>query len=240
MAKQVLTNVALWFGQYNIQSQSNAASVELSADEVDVTSYADDTHVNQGGLKTAVMSVSGFWDAATVTGAPDSKQFSDIGSAVPMTIAMAPTAGEVSYFLNALHAQYNSSARIGEALGFQARAGARDKLIRGTLMESRVVTASGSGAARQLGQVTAAQRVYAILHVTSASGTTPSFTARLESDNGSGFPSATTRITFTAATAITSEFLSATGAITDDWWRIAWTVSGGSPSFTWAAAVGVL
>jgi hypothetical protein len=69
---------------------------------------------------------------------------------------------------------------------------------------------------------------------------TPTITARIESDNASGFPSATTQLTFTGATAIGGQFLSTSGsAITDDWWRVAWTITGTSPSFLFAMAFGI-
>ena len=68
---------------------------------------------------------------------------------------------------------------------------------------------------------------------------TPTITARIESDDNSGFTSATTRATFTAATAISGETIRALGAFTDTWWRAAWTISGSSPSFLAMISMGI-
>ena len=54
---------------------------------------------------------------------------------------------------------------------------------------------------------------------------------KCESDDAEGFPSTAVQITFTGATNITSEWKDVAGAITDDWWRAAWTFTGTSAKF---------
>lgn len=69
---------------------------------------------------------------------------------------------------------------------------------------------------------------------------TPTLTVAIESDDASGFASATTRLTFDAATAAGGQILRTDGtAITDTWYRANWTISGTSPSFLFALALGV-
>ena len=87
----------------------------------------------------------------------------------------------------------------------------------------------------QLGAVASGQIVAASLHVIAASGT--SLDVTVESDSTSGMSSPTTQLTFAQATAIGGQFLSAVGPITDDWWRVSWTVVGGS--FTFVVAIGI-
>jgi hypothetical protein len=62
----------------------------------------------------------------------------------------------------------------------------------------------------------------------------------LESDDNGSFTGATTRHTFAQNTAISSEWASVAGAVTDDYWRISWTVGGGSPDFTVVCAAGII
>jgi hypothetical protein len=103
-------------------------------------------------------------------------------------------------------------------------------------------TADGTGPALTLGAVPAGKRLYAALHVLSASGTTPSLTARIESaaTGDAGFTSPTTRLTFAAAAAPGGQILRTTGdAITDTRWRLAWTITGTTPSFLLAASAGI-
>jgi hypothetical protein len=102
-------------------------------------------------------------------------------------------------------------------------------------------TTSGTGTGLQLGAVAAGKRLYAAVHVLSVAGTgTPSITLRVESDDNSGFTSASTALTFAAATAPGGQIIRSDGtAITDSYYRIGWTVTGGSPSFLFAAALGI-
>jgi hypothetical protein len=82
--------------------------------------------------------------------------------------------------------------------------------------------------------------MYAALHVLSVAGTTPSITARVESSVDNTFSAPTTRLTFTAANAVGGQILRTAGtAITDTWWRVAWTISGTSPSFLFSSALGI-
>lgn len=100
-------------------------------------------------------------------------------------------------------------------------------------------TATANGSVITMTGPTATQKVYAGLHITSVSGTTPSLTAKVQSATLAGFGSPTDRITsFTAANAAGWQFASATGAITDGFWRFVFTISGTTPSFTCMAVIG--
>ena len=82
---------------------------------------------------------------------------------------------------------------------------------------------------------TAGQYLYGILHCTAVSGTnTPTITVKIQSDSTDAFSSASDRITFTAKTAIGSQWATKVSAdtITDNYWRASWTVSGTNPSLT--------
>jgi hypothetical protein len=82
--------------------------------------------------------------------------------------------------------------------------------------------------------------MYGALHVLSVAGTTPSITARVESSVDNTFASPTTRLTFTAANTVSGEILRTDGtAITDTWWRVAWTITGTTPSFLFASTLGI-
>jgi len=52
---------------------------------------------------------------------------------------------------------------------------------------------------------------------------------------------ATERVTFSQLADIGSEWATpVSGAITDDWWRIDWTIAGADPSFTILAALAII
>lgn len=100
-------------------------------------------------------------------------------------------------------------------------------------------TTDGNGTAVALTGPTATQKLYAALHVTAYSGLT-NVVFKIQSDDNSGFTSATDRITFSTVTGVTDEFSSVAGDLsTETHWRITWDVTGtGSVSF--AAAFGVV
>lgn len=100
------------------------------------------------------------------------------------------------------------------------------------VLESRVVTASGSGSTYLMEFVGASRGIF-FLDVSAASGTTPSLTVSVQvQDTVSGkwqnilaFPAQTAATGGTPISAITSELYGMAH-------RVAWTVSGTTPSFT--------
>ncbi len=236
MAKNVLTNALIALGGYNLRSQANQVGINYEADALDASTFAFDTHVHEGGLKVAAMSAAGLWEAEY----PDRELFEKIGNGVLMTVAPGITAGDIAYFHNALAIQYNPNAQIGQMFGFTLATAAQDRLLRGTLMEYRTgVAANANGTGRQLGAVAAGQSIHCGLHVTAAPGTTPSLTVIVESDDNAGFTTPTTRITMNAATGVTSQLASLAGAITDDYWRLRWTVSGSGLGFNFIGSLAI-
>jgi hypothetical protein len=151
--------------------------------------------------------------------------------------------GAVAYIANALILGTKiQPGPVGELHTYDLRAVGRDAgIARGLVLHPRATarTVSGTGVARQLGAVSATQRLWAALHVPAASGTTPSLTVRVQSDDNAGFTSPTDRITFTAAAGRTAQMSSVAGAITDQWWRVTWTVTGTTPSFRFSVAAGI-
>lgn len=238
MAVEVLTDAKVWLAEFDISGKLNAVSLQYGAEMVDDTVFGDDTRSRAGGLKTVALGVEGYFDGADV----DPALFGEIGVADnPVTVAHVSTIGNIAYLFKSIAGDYSPGGQVGDMFAFSAGAEATGGLIRGTLMvNAAAVAATANGTGRQLGAVGATQSLYAALHVTAASGTTPTLDAVVESDDNSGFTTATTRITFTQATAVTSQWATpVAGAITDDWWRIQYTIGGTTPSFDFAVAIGI-
>lgn len=98
------------------------------------------------------------------------------------------------------------------------------------------ITSSGNSTGIQLGAISSDQTLWALLVVLAASGT---LDVTVESDDNSGFTSATTRLTFAQKTAIGAQLLSLAGPQTDDYWRIAFT-AGSTPNFTALVVAGII
>lgn len=240
MATQVLTNAKVYVAQFNLSGDLKATRIDYGAEPQDETVFGDDTRSMRGGLKTVQLSHEGLWSGGT--GNVDDVLWSRIGTAdVPVTVSPdGGDAGEVAYLLNAIHAKYEPQASLGELFRFSVTANATGSLVRGTVMRNATETSSANGTGFQVGAVSATQRIYGALHVITASAS-DTLDVIVESDSGDNWiGSETTRLTFTQATAATSEWKSAAGAITDTWWRAKWTIAGASTSFTFVISIGIL
>jgi len=233
MASQVLTNAKLYVDEHDLSGQMNALAVEYGVDALDETTFGNDTRKHTGGLKTTTMSHEGYWAAGT-----DDTVFSRIGGTTVVTISSdGADAGEVAYLAQTLGTSYSPSAAVGELLGFSVEMEAAGPLVRGLMLANQTASGTASAAQQNLGAVAAGENVYGALHVTSlATGAT--LTMKIQSDSTTGFSAPTDRITFSAATGVTAEWGSAAGAITDQYWRATWTLTGGSASFIVSAGIG--
>lgn len=234
MAERVFTEGLLFLGALNLTAQIRETALVVSAEVQDVTSLADASRNRLGGLKDVSLSAAGYFSAAE----PDSSLYSGVGvSGSLITAAPTDTLGDPSFFFRAVVGEYSPiQGAVGEVAGFTLNAAAYlGDLIRGTLMENGEVTGTGNGTGRQLGAVAADESVYAGVHITSISG---NWDIILESDDNSGFTTATTRASWTGQTAVGELFASVAGAITDTYWRFRF-VENSAGSLTLAASVGI-
>lgn len=246
MAIFSLTDAAIYFGGADLTGDSNRLELGAGVEEKDATTFGTNGWRSRAaGLKTADFSGGGFLQLGT--GSVEETLFTNLASTsvAAMSVAATSTDGDVAYTFQPLLTSLRHVAQIGELAQWEGNIAGRDRygLVRGRILhpDSTARTATGSGTARQLGAVGVDQHLYASLHVLSVSGTdTPTLTVKVQSDDNSGMTSATDRITFSAASATGSQWATrVAGAITDDWWRVTWTISGTNPSFLFVAVVGI-
>ncbi len=248
MGHYVQTNVKALVAQWDVSGDLNACALEYGAELQDGTTFGKTTRARLNGLKTVSLSLAGLGNIAGLESGQaeelDQILFESTGvTDKPVLVAPenAGADGERAFALLAAQARYQFGGAIGAAFGFQVTAeAAGSPLVRGTVMHNAARTASGNGTARQLGAVGAAQRVYGALHVLAASGTTPTLDVVIQSDDNAGMASPTSRITFGQKTGLASQWASAAGAITDDYWRINYTIGGAGPSFTFVGFIGII
>lgn len=244
MPKTVLTNVRCFAVGVDLTSHSNKIEISTEVEVKDATNYASEGWGEVlGGLASSEWSGAGQWEAGDPSKVDDAS-WSQLGGIGPWSASAnnSAAAGSLAYLTNALRADYKIGEAVGEVAPWTSTAKSSWPVARGQFAHPPGTprTATGTGTALQLGAVAAGRRLYATLHVLSVAGTTPSITARVESDDNSGFSSATTRLTFAAANAVGGQILRTDGsAITDTWWRMAWTISGTTPSFLFTGALGI-
>jgi len=241
MAVQVLTDALVLVNGADLSGNSNKVSVDATVDELTATTFASGGwHERVGGLASSEFMVEGFWDVGT-TAKPDNRLWTDLGTVAAWTATPAAAVGTVAYFGNVLSGAYNVGGEVGTLAPFAARGMGSGRVTRGELMHSpgTARTTTGTTTGVQLGALSASQAMRGALHVCSVAGTGPSLVVALQSSSTQG-GSYTSRITFTSANAVTSELLSYSGAQTDTWWRVSYTIAGtGGPSFLFAVAAGI-
>lgn len=242
MAIQVYTNCKIFFGGYDLTSYTNNMSMELGTEMKDSTVFGSSFRTNIAGFTNATANVDGFWDAAVE--APDLKLFDTVGSTADV-LTMCPTTGadgEVAFGFQAVTPSYKIGMPLGEITNYNATfSGNNTQIVRGTVLKRGTVTTSANGTAMNLGAISAGQYLYGAMHVVSLSGTsTPTLMLKIQSDDNEDFTSATDRFSFAAATAIGAEWATpVAGAITDDWWRATWIITGTDPSMEIIVVMGI-
>lgn len=240
MSKQILRDQSIYLGGYDLTGRSNALTLDYSAEMQDATTFGQSSHIRLGGLTMAAAQVAGFMDIDTT----DAFQFSNIGvQDTPFSFgAKGDTVGDDAFTLLAAEGDIKIGAAVGDICAFDAGMQSTGKLIKGKILlnsKSAAITSTGAGTAQQLGAVASGKRIYIAAHVLNAG--TGSATIKLQSDSTNAFSGAQTdRITLTAATSIGAQMSSVAGAITDTYWRVAYTISGASPSFKLVVIVGIL
>ena len=240
MAIQSWIGLSILHGRLEVACHAKSFQApNVSVNVLDQTGLCHAWTVNGAGLKSYSWSAELMQDFAADS--LDTRSWANLGAAVPTTLLPAgSTSGSLAYLLSSLSLGYTPhNASIGETAMASLSGSGSGGAARGLLMHAVTArTTSGTGTAYQLGAVSAAQRIYGALHVTAASGTTPSLVVKLQSSSTSG-GSYTDRLTFSTASTATEQWSSALGAITDTWWRTTWTVSGTSPSFTFGVSAGI-
>jgi len=239
----VYTNVRLFAGGCDFTARSNKVELAAEFQEKDSTTFGSAGWKEvMGGIGSAALAAEGFWEAGDAS-MVDDDAWSSMGSVGGYTVCPhAANAGDLAWTLNALRAQYKLGGAVGDIAPFSTAVSSSWPLGRGKVLHppGTARTATGSGTAVELQAAAAGQYLYATLHVLSISGTsTPTLTARVQSDVDNTFGSPTTQITFSAATAIGGQIARVAGPITDTWLRADFTISGTNPSFLFVLAAAV-
>lgn len=240
MAERVLDDCKFWYGGYDLSGDMNAMTLRLAAELQDTTRFGNATRTRLGGLKAILANAEGLWNGGDA--AVDDVLFDNLATKQPVTISPTTGAdGEPAFAFQAVTGNYEAGAAVGEILPFSVEAESDDSdLVRGTIMHNATRSSSSDGTARQLGAVSAAQRLFASLHVVAITGS-PTLDVIVESDAADDFSgSETTRITFAQATGVGAEWATpVAGAITDDWFRVGFT-KGGTGTITFIVFIGIL
>jgi hypothetical protein len=243
MAAQALTNVQVLVGSVDLSPFSGSidptGSTEMKpADNFAAGGYA----VVLPGLSTFETAIAGNADYAT---GGINQTFSDAqrGQQYAYGIAYAGTAatfGDAAVFSRGLLQSLKfATGKVGDVAQFAMGLKSDTAQIGGVVGAPLVSrTTSGlTGTAIAMAGPTANQKLYAGLYVTAAAGT--NLAVKVQSDDNSGFTSATDRITFSTVSATGWQFSSVAGDFsTETHLRVTATIA--SSTFSFAVFLGVM
>lgn len=239
----VQENVRLFAGGADLTSRSNKVEFAAEVEAKESTNYGSQGWKEfLGGLANSALGGEGQWEAGDL-GKIDDQAWAAMGAIGGFTVCPdGASVGSPAWLIKAMQATYKLGGTVGDVAPWATAASGTWPVPRGVVLNppgtARIST--GSGTATQITAVTAAQNLYATLHVLSVAGTSsPTITVKIQSSVDNTFASPTDIITFVAATAIGGQMLRAAGPITDTWFRATWTISGSSPSFLATIAAGV-
>jgi hypothetical protein len=249
MAVQAVLNQQIVLADFDASCRITDYSGQVDVNALESTTVCSTGWVEYvAGMASWQMTANGYVDfAANNVDAKLGVGGTFAGNIDPITIC--PTSnggadGEIAFSGKGLQTQYQVlNGGVGQLAPFTLAAQGRgEPLVRSTVLHptSTARTTSGNGTGRLLGAVSATQKMFFGLHVVAISGA-PTFSVVLESDDNAGFTSPTTRITSANYSASTgAERQSVAGAITDTYWRVKWTVTGGTgPSISFLAVAGI-
>jgi hypothetical protein len=241
------TAAQILIGDLDVSPFTNNVSSPVMVDMLDAsTAGSGGFRSFAPGMRHGEIGVSGFQDYA-VGGFFEKISTGDGGVSTLASVApIAPggtlTAGDPCCFMRGpIDAITEDEGDAGELAKMAVHLMEDGPFVMGSVLHplaARSSTASGTVVA-MVGP-TLSQTLYAGLHVTAGSGGT--LTVRVQTDDAVGFPSPTTRITFTAVTlpvgAGELKFLTPVNISTETHVRADWTITAGS--FTFAVVAGII
>ncbi len=242
MAQHFLENSKILYEGYDFSGDFQSMTLQLSRDDLATTVFDDAARTHTAGLMNFNFNSAGFVQFGT--GENETVVNANLGVAGKIFTVLPEnfTEGSIGYSSQGITLGYEIFGAVGEMAPFGlVGIGSGVTPFRGTVLATGAQTSSGNGTARQLGAVGATEFLYSVLHVTAVGGTnTPTITVKLYSAAASNMAGKTERIGFTAKTAIGAQWATPVGgAITDEWWRVEWTITGTDPSLTVYCTVGI-
>lgn len=237
---EVAKDYKIWVGGYDWSGYHNAVSIPRRVQVKECTTYGATGEEHVGGVPSWEVVGAGYWDldAVAETARPDKEIYSTILSLDnnPISIAEGSTIGDIGRFGYSLLAEYKPGMDLGEVLKFDISAKGTGPLLRGRMLGQVTTTEIGSSntAALEAFAIAADEVLWGIVHCWVLGATSVDLKVQ-SSPNGTNTWS--DRLTFTSLTAIGAEIKTNTDTITDTFWRLAYTTTGGTGIASFGALI---
>ena len=236
MAVFALTGAVAYVGGYDLSGDLIGTSIEgtVETNDIDTTTFASGGwHERISGLHDVKLSGEGL---LTYTTTSESTLFGT-PSVQPIIIAPTGTQGDAAELFRAVRTSIGYPETVGDAAKAKLDFAGSGQWVRGTMLTSKAEgVTNGNGTVTSIGATATTSKLYAVLQVFSV-GT--NVNVSIASGSTSGFGDATTRIQFDTATAVGAQWgTPLAGPVTDTYYRVTATSTGGAPSI--AVGIGIL
>ena len=125
MSSVIYTDAKLFIGGFNLSADHNELGLDYSSEMQDVTTFGDDTRVRTGGLDTATVNGSGFWNGGTNNA---DQAFFDFTGATSEPLLLfgdginVGSPGNQGFAMKAVVANYNIGNPVGDMMNFSVTA----------------------------------------------------------------------------------------------------------------------
>lgn len=228
----------MWFGGFSIAPYLTGISMSYKMGTFESTPFGEIHSTFAPGIEETGMSVEGFYDIDTVN--PSStleKHLNDHRRDIlPITYfpGFSTSVGDPAYMLRGRTKNYKVETSVSDAAGFEVDLIVSSVLSRGIVLkpDSLEVT-SGNSVAYDSGATRKGMK--ALLSVSIVGGVTPELMVTLQhsADNMTW----SDLFEFQPVQSISAEFLQNQNLVSERYIRVAWTMGGTSPSFTFNVAM---
>ncbi|MAH50254.1 hypothetical protein CMI37_30820 [Candidatus Pacearchaeota archaeon] len=238
MARTHAKGTDILIDEFSFTGISNSVGIDIANGNAEVTAFADTAATYAEGKPATNITVNAVYQVAE-----DAALFAVLGEATDNYLSISPAAmadGGIVWITKAHLTGDTIPTPFDSAVTLNATWAGTDPIGDGVILERDTnITSTVTGAAVQQGAVSSTQKIMCFLHVLSAAGGTLDVT--IQSDNGAGFGSPTTRLTFSQVTTTAGAWVAtANGAITDDYWRCVAAAGGGSPVYNIAVTFAII
>lgn len=236
MSRITAKDTDVYLDEFDFNAVLNAVELTVDNGLAEVTAFSDTDATFVEGKAGVAATINGLWSLTSPSFDP--QMFTDIVTAIQVGIyPESATTGNRGYEFESYIIGQPRVSGSASAVQLNLTLKGDNNLVRTyVLSRDTALSSSGNGTAYQVGAVGATQEAYSVLRAFSVSGGPGTLDVIIASDDAEGFGgSPETQLTFTQLTAIGEEVkVSGAGAITDDWWRVQFTVAGGG---IWSVAV---
>lgn len=229
----------LW-GAQALSSYLKSVSPKVSVAMLDSSVLSSTAHEFIAGIHEWSVNVDGLLDPTTTAGS----LWADITTAVPAGTTTATTIGMAGFAAGAAvwlfpvkGANYDPKSEVNGLVTFSAsfQAGSIEPAIGISLADIATMTTTTTGTAQNNSAASTAGAT-AQLHITAASGTTPTLDVTVQ-DSANGSTGWATIGTFTQAITTGAQQIAIAGTVRQ-YTRVVFTIAGTNPSFTAQASIG--